>query len=124
MIYFREVKEPYYSDGEEVLIKYWHVEYYDDTSIDGGKMFPVGVAYVVELPNQSTELQYVVMADQWRGRGFAKKLVSAAKERWPELNWKGATSVPGAAVLESAGLIDSKSTTIHPLEDLSDHPKT
>ena len=108
MIFFREVKEPYYSDGDDATVKYWHVEYYDDTSIDGGRTFPVGVAYIVEIPDHSAELQYVVMADQWRGRGFAKELVRVAKERWPCLNWSGATSAPGAAILRSTGMIDDK----------------
>ena len=104
MIYFREANEPHLSPSDLNVVKYWHVECYDDEAPGRGKMFPVGIAYVREVLNRGAQLQFVFVADEWRRRGFGKQLLLAAKDRWPSLSWTSAMGPEGAALLESVGL--------------------
>ncbi len=102
MIYFREANQPHLSPSESSDARFWHVECYSDE----GRMFPVGVAYVVEVGNRAAQLQFILVADQWRRQGFGKQLLSAIKDRWPFLTWTSAMGPEGAALLESVGLRD------------------
>lgn len=106
MIHFRETTEPHPSGP----VKFWHLEYYEDFAEDGSPQkrrgFPVGVAYVAEVPNQGAQLNFIFVADQWRGRGYGKELLLAARQRWPMLTWTSAMGDAGAGLLRSAGLIE------------------
>ena len=106
MIYFREANEPHLSASESSNVRYWHLEVYDDEAPNEGTMFPVGIAYVVEMPNRGAQLQFVFVADQWRRQGFGRQLVQAAKDRWPFLTWTSSMGVEGTALLNAVGLRD------------------
>lgn len=105
MIYFREANQPHLSTSESNDAKFWHVECYND---DENCMFPVGVAYVIAMGNRAAQLQFILVADQWRRQGFGKQLLQAIKDRWPFLTWTSAMGPQGAALLESAGLRDEE----------------
>ena len=70
---FREVK----TEGEMSL---WHVELY----CDEGKMFPVGTAYL-SSHGESAQLNFILVADEWRCRGLAGELLSAIRSKWPKV---------------------------------------
>lgn len=70
---FRQVK----TDAEAI---YWHVELY----CDEGNMFPVGTAYVVSH-GDFAQLNFILVADEWRCRGLAGELLSAIRSKWPEV---------------------------------------
>ena len=70
---FREVK----TDGEMSL---WHVELY----CDEGKMFPVGTAYL-SSHGEIAQLNFILVGDEWRCRGFAGQLLSAIRSKWPKV---------------------------------------
>lgn len=87
-IYFRQVNEPY-----SIRNVFWHVEYYE-----GSPLFPVGLC-VVAAVGGGAQLNFVFVADQWRGRGIARKLVSACIGRWPNLQGTLGISDGGDALL-------------------------
>jgi len=78
MIYFRFVVQPF---RKSESFEEWHVEYYEEE----GTMFPVGTAYVVVIPETAAQLNFVLVADQWRRRGIGSKLVEACREKWPNI---------------------------------------
>lgn len=101
-IYFREAIEPHVRGTDS--LKYWHVEIYDADSIPGAMMFPVGIAYVVEAVERCAQLQFVFVADQWRGKGFGKRLLIAIKQRWPAIVSTSPIDEAGERLLRSVGL--------------------
>lgn len=80
MIKFRNVSEP----ADAPLVR-WQVEAYDEA----GTMFPVGLAFVVELQGVA-QLNYIFVGDAWRRQGYGSKLFSACSDRWPTMNVTGA----------------------------------
>lgn len=58
----------------------WRVEYYCDDPKE--KMFPVGVAYLVVV-NKTAQLNFIMVADQWRRRGIALEIFKACSLKWP-----------------------------------------
>ena len=93
MIVFRQVDEPYPDAGI-----HWNVECFDDDPRQ--QQFPIGTAYVVALRG-AAQVQFVLVADQWRHRGVAKALVAACKERWPNLMYTGPMDEAGEGLLRS-----------------------
>lgn len=77
-IVFRRIRE---EDGAH----YWYVEAYSDE----GSMFPVGTAYVL-VYESVVQLNFMFVADQWRGQGFANEILQAVKTRWPHATATGA----------------------------------
>jgi GNAT superfamily N-acetyltransferase len=57
---------------------FWYVEAYK-----GGRMFPVGTAYVVAVGNVA-QLNFILVADQWRRQGVGTALINAIRDRWPD----------------------------------------
>jgi len=78
MIDFRHIV-PSFRKSEP--FKEWHVEYYNE---DENTMFPVGTAYVVILET-TVQLNFILVADQWRRRGIGRQLVEACRKRWPNI---------------------------------------
>ena len=104
MIFFRKANEPHLREANGIC-QYWHVEFYDDET-PGGLTSPVGVAYVCELVGkQAAQLNFIFVADQWRGNGYGKQLVEAIKARWPNLTWTGGMDERGEGLLRSCGLV-------------------
>jgi hypothetical protein len=102
-IYFREVKEPHIQQNEDSL-RYWHIEAYQ-VDVVCRLQFPIGIAYVAEVPSVTAQLQFIFVADQWRKHGVAKSLVSAVKLRWPGVVPTFAMDERGTALLSSCGLL-------------------
>ena len=109
MIYFREAIEPRPSANDSGRLTLWHLEYYEDFAEDGTphrrRGFPVGIAFVIEVDGSGAQLNFVFVADQWRGRGYGKELLLAAQARWPGLTWTGAMDEAGAGLLKAAGFV-------------------
>lgn len=101
MIHFRQVDSIQKLDGAVL----WYLEYYlDDEPCRWA--FPVGTAYVLEIPKaNAAQLNFVLVADRWRGQGIAKQLLLAAKERWPNIGSTGAIGPEGAGLLSAVGFV-------------------
>lgn len=91
MIYFRKVKHP-----RNTSATFWYVEYYDDEM--PAQMFPVGTAYAVTL-RKTAQLNFVLVADQWRRKGIAEALLNACRKRWPDLQYTSGMDRAGKALL-------------------------
>lgn len=78
MIFFRRADEPRIGSGT-----YWHVEFYQEE----GSVFPVGTAYVECPLDAPPRMNFVVVADQWRSRGIASRLMAGCVEKWPNLEF-------------------------------------
>lgn len=76
MIYFRQADEP--RNGRGI---FWHIEYYAEE----GSVFPVGTAYVETPFSSPPRVNFLLVADQWRSRGIASRLLAACVEKWPDL---------------------------------------
>lgn len=93
MIYFRQVDEPRVGRGI-----FWQVEYYAKE----GSVFPVGTAYIEFPPSSVPKLNFILVADQWRSRGIATKLLAACLEKWPSLEFSEPISPNGSKALNRA----------------------
>ena len=76
MIHFRRVDEPF----ADARVERWQVEFYSDE----GTMFPVGLAWVLVFDSHA-QLQFFMVADDWRGQGVGRRLLEACRERWSML---------------------------------------
>lgn len=92
-INFRKVK----SDSRFDL---WHVELFDESDL-----FPVGTAYVIADQTGFAQLNFILVADQWRNRGHGKRLVDAIKDRWPKLTATSAMGNAGESLLRRCDLM-------------------
>ena len=93
MIYFRQVDEP--RIGKRI---FWQVEYYAEE----GSVFPVGTAYVESPPSGPPKMNFLLVADQWRGRGIASSMMAACVEKWPGLEFSTPISRGGAKAIDHA----------------------
>jgi len=93
MIYFRQVDEPRIGRGI-----FWQVEYYAEE----GSVFPVGTAYVESPPSGPPRMNFMLVADQWRGRGIASAMMAACVEKWPDLEFTTPISRGGAKAIDRA----------------------
>jgi GNAT superfamily N-acetyltransferase len=93
MTYFRQVDAP--RIGKEI---YWHVEFYAEE----GSVFPVGTAYVESPLAGAPRLNFILVADQWRTRGIASRLLAACVEKWPNLEFSEPISDYGQKAVERA----------------------
>jgi GNAT superfamily N-acetyltransferase len=93
MIYFRQVDEPRIGKGI-----FWHVEFYSTE----GSAFPVGTAYVESPPSAPPVLRFMLVADQWRSRGIATRLVAACVEKWPNIEFTTPISRTGEKAVNRA----------------------
>lgn len=91
MIYFRQVDEPRIGKGI-----FWQVEFYAEE----GSVFPVGTAYVESPPSGPPLLNFMLVADQWRGRGIASSMMAACVEKWPDLEFSTPISRGGAKAID------------------------
>ena len=92
MIVFRQVDQQFWDKGSN-----WYVEYFDD---DPDQMtFPVGTAYVTAIPDGSAaQVNFVLVADQWRRTGIASALIKACRDRWPKLAMTPGMDTAGKAL--------------------------
>lgn len=88
-IEFSEVRR----DGDGT---YWRVELYDES-----KTFPVAYAYCVVMGGSHCQLNFICVADQWRGRGHGKVIVEAIKSRWPNFHRTGPMDERGEGLQQS-----------------------
>jgi hypothetical protein len=96
MVVFRQVDEPYSAKGW-----HWNVEYFSEDPHQ--RMFPIGTAYVVAPPETTAaQLDFVLVADQWRKEGVARELIKACQERWPGLQYTGPMDEAGDKLLRVA----------------------
>lgn len=95
MLVFRQVDEPY--PDKEV---HWNVEFFSDDPPEVG--FPVGFAFFVVVQG-TAQLNYILVADQWRKRGIAKELIRGCRKRWPNMQFTSAMGPEGEALLRSVG---------------------
>jgi hypothetical protein len=93
-VVFRQLDGPYW---EPAAI--WQVELHIGSDIG----YPAGLAWVWEKPNTivMVRLEFVLVPDHFRRRGFATRLIEACRERWPDLVLSGPISEEGAALRES-----------------------
>jgi len=87
---------------------HWQVEAYP-TNADVGH--PLGICWIsdqsVRRPPDwrgdefPPSIDYVLVADPYRRKGIATRLVQACQERWPDLDIGEASSEAGQALLES-----------------------
>lgn len=91
MIYFRQVDEPRIGKGI-----FWQVEYYAEE----GSVFPVGSAYVESPPSGPPRMNFMLVADQWRGRGIASVMMAACVEKWPDLEFTTPIGRGGAKAID------------------------
>jgi hypothetical protein len=72
---------------------------------EGDWICPFGVAWVFDSGGLSQEpfrcLEYILVPDEYRRRGFGKYLVKACQARWPGLDLLGSESEAGEALLDS-----------------------
>jgi GNAT superfamily N-acetyltransferase len=87
-IVFRQLDDGYLDPGV-----HWQVEYIE--------LFPVGTAYLISPREGVAKLSFVLVADAWRRRGIAGKLIAACQERWPNLTYTPPMSKEGDALLRS-----------------------
>lgn len=81
-------------------------ELYDHTDAEGDMLFPVATAYLSDyrgFPHTGLGimLSFILVPDQYRRLGYAKALILAIKERFPELTTTDAISPEGEALLDS-----------------------
>ncbi len=93
MIYFRQVDEPRIGKGI-----FWHVEFYSAE----GSSFPVGTAYVESPLHGSPQMRFILVADQWRSRGIATRLMAACVEKWPDIEFSAPISKGGERAVTRA----------------------
>jgi GNAT superfamily N-acetyltransferase len=93
MIYFRQVDEPRIGKGI-----FWHVEFYSAE----GSAFPVGTAYVESPPAGLPTLRFILVADQWRSKGIATRLMAACVEKWPHIEFTAPISKTGERAVNRA----------------------
>ena len=93
MIYFRQADEP--RIGKSI---FWHVEFY----VEESSVFPVGTAYVECPLGGPPRMNFMVVADQWRSRGIASRLMAACVEKWPKLEFSKPISIPGKKAVTRA----------------------
>jgi GNAT superfamily N-acetyltransferase len=87
-IVFRQLDDGYLDPGV-----HWQVEYIE--------VFPVGTAYLISPREGVARLSFILVADAWRRRGIAGKLIEACKQRWPNLTYTPPMSKEGDALLRS-----------------------
>jgi GNAT superfamily N-acetyltransferase len=100
-IFFRDVSQPF---EQTSAVRRWCVGYYDN-QVGGGTMFPVGIAYVVEVVQcEVAQMNFILVADDWRRKGIARAILTAIKLRWPAVTATRSMGPAGEALLKSAGL--------------------
>lgn len=90
------------NDGE---VDCFRVEIYSEE----GNMFPVGTAHVVVI-HGAAQLNFIIVADQWRRQGFGKELILAVKGRWPQLTATSGMDEMGEGLLNAVGLFPDLDT--------------
>ncbi len=95
MIIFRQLPPPlppYWAEGVHWQAELWDVEYESAR--------PDAIAWLTIMP-EFMVLDYVLVPDESRRKGLAKRLVKACQERWPGLMLTDAISPEGQALLGS-----------------------
>jgi GNAT superfamily N-acetyltransferase len=75
-------------------------------------MFPIGTAYVVAIPGVGAQLNYILVADQWRRRGIAHRLIEECRRKWPGMQATNPMNAQAEKLLSKAGLIMSDAVNV------------
>lgn len=95
MILFRQLRRAVMPPAREPG-EYWYVEYHGDPGVS---RFPWGIAFVSVTGDAPPRLDFILVADPCRGRGFATALLAACVERWHDIDLGQAKSGPGSRLL-------------------------
>jgi len=86
---------------QDGLISYWYVEVF----CNEGKQFPVGTAYIKSIDEMGfAQLDFVLVADQYRRQGVGTRLCGAIRERWPNAVSTGPIDAQGDGLLRAIDL--------------------
>jgi GNAT superfamily N-acetyltransferase len=97
--FFRQIDgPPRWMDGI-----HWQAELHDDEAGALGELpYPVAVAWLTDFRGTAMDcvlMDFVLVPDHFRRRGYATKLIGACAERWPELRLTEAISEAGEGLL-------------------------
>ncbi|GAA4453225.1 GNAT family N-acetyltransferase [Novipirellula rosea] len=90
---FRKIR----TDGPVV---YWYVEAYSPDDF----VFPVGTGYVLEA-GTAAHLSYILVADQWRRKGYGTAIFQACKSRWTNFISTGSMDSASELFMSAAGIL-------------------
>tara|TARA_R110002073_G_scaffold8027_18_gene44853 strand:+ start:17208 stop:17516 length:309 start_codon:yes stop_codon:yes gene_type:complete len=93
-IKFRKIR----TDGPVI---YWYVEAYSPDDV----VFPVGTGYVLEA-GTAAHLSYILVADQWRRKGYGTAIFQACKSRWTNFVSTGAVDPASELFASAVGILE------------------
>lgn len=99
MINFRQVDYPNHPTGI-----YWQVEWFPEHHPYRTTDFPAGLAFVMAMPGQGAQLNFIFVADQWRRQGGASAMIAACRQRWPGLMFTHGMGPEGEGLLAKNGV--------------------
>lgn len=81
----------------------WQAQLFDPTAgVLGYTPFPQAIAWLTDFsasPLECVMLDFILVPDQCRRRGYATQLIAACEERWPSLELTEAISEAGEGLL-------------------------